>query len=130
VLEITFMSRNLPLVLWLCVLFAALSEAEILPAGPRGVVLDQAGASIPRASVTLRYADTTLTIQSDESGHFSFSRPLLQQGVLVISAPHFQTVEISVDSDASSREIQVVLKPAGADERVIVSATRSDLPLS
>jgi outer membrane receptor protein involved in Fe transport len=93
-------------------------------------VLDQSGASIPNASVSLRYADTTLTIQSDENGRFSFIGPLSQKASLVIAAPHFQTAEISVDSDSSSHELQVVLKPAGADERIIVSATRSDLPLS
>ncbi len=129
-LQITFMSRNLPLSIGLCLLLSVLSGAENPPSGLRGVVLDQSGASIPYASVSLRYADTTLTIRSDQRGRFSFSASFPQKGVLVVSAPHFQTEEISVDSDASSREIQVVLKPAGADERVIVSATRSDLPLS
>jgi outer membrane receptor protein involved in Fe transport len=129
VLKLTFMQRISTLVCVLGFVFAALCGAEA-QSRLHGVVRDVGGAPLPGATVSLRVGNESRTTHTDESGRFSFSDFPLQRGNLSVSASTFQSIQVPLDAISYSQELQLVLRPAGVNERVIVSATRTELPLS
>jgi len=105
-------------------------EAHAQQTGIRGVVRDRTGASVAHASVTLHVGQSTRTMQTDDSGRFSFPDLPHADATVSVSAANFKTTQVSVNPDSISRELEIVLRPADVSERLIVSATRSDLSLS
>src|SRR5262249_16672519 len=70
------------------------------------------------------------TDAADRSGRFSFPNPPHADVTVSVSALNFETTQVSVNPDSISRELEIVLRPADVSERLIVSATRSNIPLS
>jgi outer membrane receptor protein involved in Fe transport len=124
------MRRNLLLACTVCLLFWALPGAKAWQAEIHGVVRDRSGASIAGAVVALHIGSASKTSQTDENGRFSLPGFTNGTATLTVSASSFQPAEVSLNAGADSRVLEIVLRPAGVDEQVIVSATRSDLPLS
>jgi outer membrane receptor protein involved in Fe transport len=128
VLKLITMRRNFLLAssVWLLLCGWQGAQAQI-----RGVVRDTSGASIAHATVTLHAGSATRSSQTDNEGRFSFPDLGQDSATLTVNALNFQSAEISVNGNStSSQGLEIVLRPAGVNERVIVSATRSDLPLS
>ena len=96
----------------------------------RGTVRDPTGAPIADADVTLSSRDDKRSTQTDQNGRFSFPRFNAGEGTLSVSAPNFRTAAVSVAPNSNSGDVQVVLHPASINEQIIVSATRTDLPLA
>ena len=94
-----------------------------------GVVRDPNNAAIAGAVVTLRVENSSRQARTDEAGRFSFPNTPEKFGTVSVSAPNFRTTQFSLTA-GSNKELEIVLRPAGPDERIIVSATKSDLPLS
>jgi hypothetical protein len=90
-----------------------------------GRVVDQAGAAIPGATVTVEGGGQQQAVVTDANGAYSFSG--LPSGPLVVSGQleGFVTVHQSVNFDQRSREITMALAVAGVSEAVTV---RSESP--
>jgi outer membrane receptor protein involved in Fe transport len=124
------MESNRLLACSLCVLFLCLPRAGAQQSGVQGTVHDTTGASIPHATVTLNSTGTTRTTQTDESGRFSFADSPQHAGTISVSAPHFQVAHVAIEPTSPDHEVQIVLRPVLVSQQVIVSATRTDLPLA
>lgn len=129
VVKLVLMRRVLVLACGLGVVFAALCGADA-QSHLHGVIRDVGGAPVSGATVNLHVGSDTRATHTDESGRFSFSDFPLQRGSLSVSASNFQTIQVPLDAVSYSQELQLVLRPAGVNEQVIVSATRTELPLS
>jgi outer membrane receptor protein involved in Fe transport len=123
------MTRALLRTLAIFLVLGTVAGAQAETTTVRGVVHDPNDAAIVGALVTLRIENSSRQTRTDESGRFSFSNAPENVGTLSVSAPNFRTAQISIAAE-SNRDLVIVLQPAAANERVIVSATRSDLPLS
>lgn len=128
-LKLIAMSRNFVLVCTIWV-FWALAGAQASQVEIHGVVRDRSGASIAGAVITLHVGSASQTSRTDENGRFSLPGLTNGTATLTVSASSFRTAEVSLKAESDSRELEIVLRPAGVEEQVIVSATRSDLPLS
>ncbi|MFL6229268.1 MAG: TonB-dependent receptor [Pyrinomonadaceae bacterium] len=113
----------------------------------RGVVRDEAGAAVAGAQVSLLSAKTVLArARTDASGRFAFEdvRRADETRALVVevSAQGFASIarelsaqgsnsaaQVGAQTDADAGELQFVLAPAAFDERVTVSATRTEARL-
>ena len=129
-LKLIAMRRSLLLVSSVWLLLCGLQGAQAEQAEIQGVVRDTSGASIAHATVRLHAGNVSRITQTDESGRFSFPNLASGTATLSIRAANFQSTDVSLNDNAYSHELEIVLRPAGVNERVIVSATRSDLPLS
>jgi outer membrane receptor protein involved in Fe transport len=97
----------------------------------RGTVQDSTGAFIGQASVTLRSGAFTTATTSDERGHFVVSNVPGASGTLTVECKGFTTVTTPWKAASPSGiDLEIVLRPASSPERIVVSATRAELPLS
>jgi len=94
-----------------------------------GVVEDASGARITGAEVTLRSPGEARTVRSDQDGRFAFAVSAGSSGQIRAVANGFSAFEESW-SAAEGLHLRLVLSPAGAGERIVVSASRSELKLS
>jgi outer membrane receptor protein involved in Fe transport len=124
------MKRNACPVAYLCFLLLALSAAGAQENEIRGVVRDMSGAPITHADVRLISGGVTHAAQTDEMGRFSFPNASREPATVIVSAQDFRTTQVSIAAHATSRDIQVVLRPEGMKQQLVVSATRTELPLS
>jgi len=95
-----------------------------------GVVRDSSGAAIAGAEVTVRTAHASLSTKTGWDGRFSFNPILESSGTLRVVSPGFAPVEKTWSSETSAVEINLTLQPASVSERVVVSATRTEMKLS
>src|SRR6266571_4026695 len=95
-----------------------------------GTVTDPTGAAIVSARVTIHSAHNTETVQTDSAGRFEFSDLSDITGTLDVTAKGFVSVTQEWSFSSTSAELAFVLHPLGEAERVVVSASRSELKLS
>jgi len=96
--------------------------------GVTGFVRDSTGAAIAGASITLRSEHFEMTVSSGEDGGFAFSNVPDSSGTIHVSAQKF--AELNESWTKNSVPLKIVLHPAGPNESVVVSASRSTMRLS
>ena len=93
-----------------------------------GKVQDRAGAAISGAEIRFHSDHLDESTRTDAEGHFAISSVSDHVGVLHVSAPGFATVDQTWSGTGDP--LQITLQPAGTSERVVVSATRTEMKLS
>jgi len=110
---------------FLLLLISALPAHAQFGASLAGTVLDQSGASIPRATVTLTNAATqeTQTSTTNDTGAYHFSELAPGQYSLVVTAAGFKTnnvTNLALEAE-TPRNVNITLQPGGATESVQVN---------
>lgn len=96
-----------------------------------GAVHDQTGAAVVGATVTVQSSRFRVVVKTDQSGRFSFSEVPASSGTLQVMAPGFSTLNQPWSATNSSEiNLALVLLPAGANEQVVVSASRTEMRLA
>jgi outer membrane receptor protein involved in Fe transport len=95
-----------------------------------GMVQDATGAAISGARVTLRFSDSTSTVYTSLEGKFSFIAPMGASGSITVAAKGFSPAERTWRGSSEGTQLNFVLRGVAQGERVVVSATRSELKLS
>jgi iron complex outermembrane recepter protein len=95
-----------------------------------GVVRDSSGAAVISAEVALRAGPTSATVKTGPEGRFSFSGVAESSGVIRVTAPGFASAEQAWSATTAIIELELTLQPASVSERIIVSATRTEMKLS
>lgn len=111
-------------------LFFAFAHAAQNSQERSGLVIDQNGAAIPRASVSFFIADNGqpgYRTETDENGRFEL--PTRAGGILIIEAAGFARYVVSLKAGAV-KEITVVLVPVSLSEAVTVTGTETNLESS
>src|SRR5215467_7209194 len=114
---------------------AVLSALLLFPLSARaqnnvtGLVKDPSGAAISEAGVEFHSAHYGKTLRTDASGKFNFADVPDSAGTITVSAKGFSpsTREWSA---SQSVELAFVLQPVSEQERVVVSASRTEMMLS
>ena len=100
--------------------------------GLSGVVVDQSGAPVVGATVTLRESGSSSEERrtTDARGEFEFDREPSRVFTLAVEARGFEKSEQSLSAgEGSVSPLRVVLAPASLAERVTVTATRAETRL-
>jgi len=119
--------RFSPLLLAFFLIFAPNALAQADRASVSGRVVDQNGAAVGGARVTLRQAVTRVEFvaATDETGTFAFKDITAGAYVLSAAGEGFAAAAQELDLAAGAgRSLEVVLRPAGFAEDVIVSSSR------
>jgi outer membrane receptor protein involved in Fe transport len=95
-----------------------------------GMVQDATGAAISGAQVTLRFSGSTYTAYTTTDGKFSFTAPMGASGGITVAAEGFSPAERTWRGSSEGTQLNFVLRGVAQGERVVVSATRSELKLS
>jgi outer membrane receptor protein involved in Fe transport len=95
-----------------------------------GVVQDATGAAIQGAQVTFSTAGSSQTTTTNAEGRFSFSVASSASGRLRVTANDFGPVERDWAASPEEVSLTFVLRGMAQGERVVVSATRSEMKLS
>jgi len=95
-----------------------------------GVVQDATGAAIQGAQVTFSTAGSSQRTTTDVEGRFSFSVASSASGRLRVTANGFGPVERDWAASPEEVSLTFVLRGMAQGERVVVSATRSEMKLS
>jgi outer membrane receptor protein involved in Fe transport len=95
-----------------------------------GTVRDSSTAAIAGAEVTVRTAHSSLSAKTGSDGRFAFNSVPDSSGTVRVVAPGFAPVEQTWSAETSAVEIELTLQPATVSERVVVSATRTEMKLS
>jgi outer membrane receptor protein involved in Fe transport len=95
-----------------------------------GAVRDSSGAAIAGAEVTVRTANSTQLTKTGSDGRFSFALVTDSSGTLTVAASGFSRFEETWSAETSAVEINVTVQPASVSERIVVSATRTEMKLS
>jgi len=93
-----------------------------------GTVKDSSGAAVVSARVTVHSANKIESVQTDPAGKFEFTDVADLTGTIEVTAAGF--VSASQNWASTNPEVDFVLRPSSASERVIVSATRTEMKLS
>ena len=113
-------------------LLAALAHAQ-QPKTLRGTVEDSTGATLQGAKVEFHSNGARIIATTDDGGHFSLAEDS-EGGILQVSYPGFTSFVIEIKPHASLENIQVVLNPAPALQRLEVKTSADDripaIPLS
>ncbi|MGH9517016.1 MAG: TonB-dependent receptor [Terriglobales bacterium] len=95
-----------------------------------GVVQDATGAAIQGAQVTFSSSGVSQSSTTNAEGRFSFSLASSVTGTLRVSANGFAPMEKTWTASAGEGSRIIVLRGVAQGERVVVSATRSEMKLS
>jgi outer membrane receptor protein involved in Fe transport len=119
-------------ILGACVILGALVSvaAAQQTVAIQGSVKDSTGAAIVGAQIHLRSAHSSSTTTTGAEGLFSFSGVADNSGSLQVSAAGFTTVTQAWTATSPMLQVAVVLQPGGVSERVVVSATRTEMKFS
>lgn len=118
---------RIPLAFVLGLLFSVtITSAQTFRGGIQGTVLDQAGAAVPGATITVTSPDTGLSrnVQTDANGNYFFSELPLGQYDVAAALQGFSTQtqrRVEVGASASVR-VDFELRPGGVQESVEVIA--------
>ncbi|MGH9511806.1 MAG: TonB-dependent receptor [Terriglobales bacterium] len=110
------------------VLLAAIA-ASAQNARVTGTVRDTTRSVVTGALVKIRSGSFSATTKTDSNGEFTFAQVPNGPGLLEVAATGFADTRISWNSPPIEA-LELVLKPAGVNEEVVVSASRSELKLS
>jgi len=95
-----------------------------------GVVVDEKGAPIPAAVVTISAERAVAKTSTDDEGRFQLEPPAQPPVELVISARGFENIKQRINSAAATpTELRFVLRPATISEQVTITATRTETPV-
>lgn len=95
-----------------------------------GVVRDATGAAIQGAQVTFSTSGASQTTTTNAEGKFSFSVVSGTRGSIRVTANGFAPAETDWAASIESVSLNFVLRGVAQGERIVVSATRSELKLS
>jgi outer membrane receptor protein involved in Fe transport len=121
----------LALAFWSAIFLCAPALAH--PVVITGVVRDVTGAVIPGATVTLRSEHSTQTANTGPDGEFSFRIAEDSSATIHVEASGFATAEQvwSASTGAAERlTLKFTLRSLAHGERIVVSATRTEMKLS
>ena len=98
----------------------------------RGVVVDQTGAPIPDAQVSLHSSPALLAqATTGPAGEFSFTDLTVNRGMLRVRATGFAEVERHwIAMDQQTAALRIVLAPLPLKELVVVTAARTNTRLA
>jgi outer membrane receptor protein involved in Fe transport len=105
-------------------------SAQAQQATITGVVQDATGAAISGAQVTLRFSGSTYAAYTNDEGKFSLTAPNGASGSIWVVAEGFASAEQNWPAASGEAQLNFVLRAVAEGERVVVSATRSQLKLS
>jgi outer membrane receptor protein involved in Fe transport len=108
-------------------LFSALAVAQPAPE-LRGIVVDQHGAAIAGASLSVTTETEKLEIRSDSDGRFRAALAGLP-ATIVVRVAGFAELQREVTASDLGAGLRLALAPATAVQQVTVTATRSELPI-
>src|SRR5256714_2322311 len=111
---------------------ARAQDANAKRSGVSGVVVDQRGAPVVGATITLREpgSPSEEPRTTDARGEFEFDREPSLGFTLTVEARGFEKSERSLSAgEGSGSPLRVVLAPAALNERVTVTATRAETRL-
>ena len=94
------------------------------------MVQDATGAAIPGAQVTLHSSGSSQTTTTNVEGRFSFTALSISSGSVRVVANGFAPAEQEWPRAAGESQLTFVLRGVAQGERIVVSATRSELKLS
>ena len=124
-------SLNRSLFLALLIFVAASPSARAQGVRVEGTIRDSTGATVPNARIELHAKTYTATATTDSSGTFSFDHVPETSGSIVVTADGFERLEKSWDQSAgNTARLEITLAPSPVDQRVIVTATRSQTLLA
>jgi outer membrane cobalamin receptor len=95
-----------------------------------GTVTDATGAAIQGAQVTLNSSGQVQTVSTTEDGRFSFLVLPKVNGVVRVNANGFAAAEQTWSASSQSVRLTFVLRGIAENQRIVVSAARSELKLS
>ncbi|HEX8847551.1 MAG TPA: TonB-dependent receptor [Pyrinomonadaceae bacterium] len=123
-------ARLFACVLW-CLIFFAQSHAQSSETQIAGVVQDQTGAPVARASVALRNATAVIAeTTTNDDGRFEFQASSARDTTLTVSAQGFAPVEQNLTGvQTNGGRLLIVLAPAPLSEQVTITATRTETRL-
>jgi outer membrane receptor protein involved in Fe transport len=90
-----------------------------------GTVVDQNGAPVSGANLTIRSASFNASAKSNEAGQFTFDYVPKLPILLTIEAPGFARNEVRLDAAREAAPLRIVLLPAAISAQVTVAATRT-----
>ena len=94
------------------------------------MVRDETGAAVSGAQVTLASASSNQTTYTDDEGRFSFTAPSGGSGTVRVNASSFAPAEKAWIANSAPTPLTFILRGTVQGERVVVSATRTELKLS
>ncbi len=106
--------------------FVLLCSLAAQTAKIHGAVRDSSGAAVGGAEITFLAGSFRTSARSDSDGAFELPGAS-DSGTLSVFAPGFATVRLSWDGHSP---IEIVLHPSGANEQIVVSATRVETRLA
>ncbi|HKR21562.1 MAG TPA: carboxypeptidase regulatory-like domain-containing protein, partial [Pyrinomonadaceae bacterium] len=123
------MRKRFNILICTCVMLACAAFARADVFTLHGVVVDQNGAPIAAAQVSL-YASPTLIAQTTTSatGEFTFSELGINRGVVKVRAAGF--AEVTQDWTAGDTRLRITLVPLSIRELVVVTPTRTSIQLN
>lgn len=100
-------------------------------AGLAGTVLDESGATVPSARVDLRCGTLAVGVVTGNDGAFSFAAPPKASCLISVRATGFSLARRSiVVPRTGSVHLTLVLSPVAQARQIVVTATRTPMPLS
>src|SRR6478672_1899600 len=91
-----------------------------------GTVHDLSGAVVPGATIVVRNGSKDSQAASGPDGRFTVSAPASTEVVVMVRAPGFAELRQTVPAGAPRNNVDLILSPAGVQEAVTVTATRSE----
>jgi outer membrane cobalamin receptor len=94
-----------------------------------GVVQDSSHTAISGAVITKTQRSSKETVTSGPDGRFALDAADYQATVLTIKAPGFQAEQHDIPAGAQDVRVVVMLKPESVTSQVVVTASRTALPI-
>src|SRR5215467_3555276 len=95
-----------------------------------GSVHDSGGGAINHAQVIVHAGQFTSSTKTDSDGHFSFLSLPESPGSVRVTASGFSPAQQNWSTASTRIQLEFTLRPLGASEQIVVSATRTQMKLS
>src|SRR5262249_26575723 len=109
--------------------FAPANSHAQQPAHVSGSVKDSSGAAVAAARVTIHSAHKTQTVDTDSAGKFEFTDLPDLTGTLEVTVRGFASATQNWSLTTGVAVVDFVLRPSTDGERVVVSASRTEMKL-
>ena len=111
-------------------LFVLFCSAWAQTSSLHGIVEDRTGAAVKGAEVRFHSANFTSSVQTGPDGSFEINGIPALSGTVTVVAAGFAPANQEWKFEGGDSIFRVLLQPAGVEEQVIVSATRTEMKLS